>query len=95
MIINTTSLGLSKFDEKVKINYATTASDKKPAANKLFYDVIYNPKETEFLFKAQHHGAQIENGKMMFAYQAQLAFEIWHNIKPTIDKKVIKLLDND
>ena len=31
----------------------------------------------------------------MFAYQAQLAFEIWHGIKPKIDEKVVKLLEND
>ncbi len=31
----------------------------------------------------------------MFIYQAQLAFEIWHGIKPEIDDEVIKLLDND
>ena len=48
-----------------------------------------------FLSKAKKFGNQIENGKVMFAYQAQLAFEIWHGIKPTVDKKILKLLDND
>ena len=38
---------------------------------------------------------QVENGKMMFIYQAQLSFEIWHGIKPKIDKKVLELLEND
>tara|TARA_B100000686_G_scaffold334095_1_gene400832 strand:- start:368 stop:1189 length:822 start_codon:yes stop_codon:yes gene_type:complete len=89
MIINTTSLGLSKLDEKVKINYAASGSDKKPGANKLFYDVIYNPKETNFLSKAREHGAQTENGKMMFIYQAQLAFKIWHNILPKVNNKLL------
>ena len=31
----------------------------------------------------------------MFIYQAQLAFEIWHQIKPKIDDKVLGLLKND
>ena len=31
----------------------------------------------------------------MFIYQALSAFNIWHGIKPDIDEKVIKLLDND
>jgi len=93
MIINTTSLGLSKFDEKVKINYAIAGSDKKPGSNKLFYDVIYNPKETNFLSTARENGAQTENGKMMFIYQAQLAFKTWHNILPKIDNETMKLLD--
>ena len=32
---------------------------------------------------------QIENGKMMFIYQAQLAFKIWHNILPKVDDKLL------
>ena len=31
----------------------------------------------------------------MFIYQAQLAFEIWHKIKPKIDDKVIKLFESN
>ena len=88
MIINATSLGL-KEDDEIKLNYADIGP------NKLFYDIIYNPSETKFLSKAKKFGNQIENGKAMFAYQAQLAFEIWHGIKPTVDKKILKLLDND
>ncbi len=93
MIINTTSLGLSKFDEKVKINYAIAGSDKKLGSNKLFYDVIYNPKKTKFLSKAKEFGNQTENGKMMFIYQAHQAFTIWHKIMPKIDDETIRLLD--
>ena len=88
MIINATSLGLEE-DDEIKLNYADIGS------NKLFYDIIYNQSETKFLSKAKKFGNQIENGKAMFAYQAQLAFEIWHGIKPTIDTKILKLLDND
>ena len=82
MIINTTSLGL-KDEDKIKINYAAAGS------NKLFYDVIYNPEKTNFLLKAKQFGNQIENGKMMFIYQAQLAFKIWHNILPKINNKLL------
>ena len=88
IIINATSLGL-KEDDEIKLNYADIGP------NKLFYDIIYNPGKTKFLSKAKQFGNQIENGKAMFAYQAQLAFEIWHGIKPTIDTKILKLLDND
>ena len=86
MIINATSLGLKKSDE-IKLNYA----DLKP--NKLFYDVIYNPNKTKFLVKAQQFGHQIENGKMMFIYQAHQAFAIWHKIIVNVDDKTIKLLN--
>jgi len=82
MIINATSLGL-KSDDQIKLNYTDIG------ANKLFYDIIYNPSKTKFLSKAKQFGNQIENGKMMFVYQAQLAFRIWHNILPTINNRLL------
>jgi len=86
MIINATSLGLKKNDE-IKLNYETIGS------NKLFYDVIYNPSQTNFLQKAKKFGNQIENGKMMFIYQAHQSFTVWHKIMPKINNETIKLLD--
>jgi len=84
MIINATSLGL-KNDDQIKLNYADIGT------NKLYYDIIYNPSKTKFLSNAKQFGNQIENGKMMFIYQAQLAFRIWHNILPKIDNKLLDL----
>ena len=86
VIINATSLGLKNHDE-IKLDYTDIGS------NKLFYDVIYNPRQTKFLSKAKQFGNQIENGKMMFVYQAHQAFTIWHKIMPEIDDETIKLLD--
>ena len=86
MIINATSVGLKKNDE-IKLNY----NDIGP--NKFFYDVIYNPNETYFLKKAKKFGHRVENGKMMFIYQAHQAFTIWNKIMPVIDEETIKLLD--
>ena len=86
MVINATSLGLKANDE-IKLNYEEIG------INKLFYDVIYNPKETLFLTKAKKYGNQIENGKMMFIYQAHQAFALWNKVLPNIDNETIKLLD--
>ena len=61
--------------------------------DKFFFDVIYNPVETNFLTKGKKFGAQVENGKMMFIYQAQKAFFIWHKILPKVDDETIKLLN--
>ena len=61
--------------------------------NRFFYDLIYNPRETNFLKKAKEMGNQTENGKMMFIYQAHQAFAVWHKILPKIDDETIKLLD--
>jgi len=86
MIVNATSIGLKEGDE-IKLDYADIGP------NKFFYDVIYNPKQTNFLKKAKMFGNQTENGKMMFIYQAHQAFTIWHKIMPEIDDETIKLLD--
>jgi len=86
MIINATSLGLKKED---KLNFDFSSINK----NKFFYDVIYNPIETNFLKTGKNLGNIAINGKLMFIYQAFLAFNIWHNLKPNIDEDVLKLLD--
>ena len=86
MIINATSLGLKK-EDKINLNFSSVSK------NKFFYDVVYNPRETNFLKVGKNLGNMILNGKMMFIYQAFSSFHIWHGIEPHIDKDVIKLLD--
>ena len=90
IVINTTSIGLIK-DEEVKIDFSDR--DKNFHKKLLFYDLIYNPKETVFLRKARLRGNKTINGKMMFLNQAKYAFNIWTNVMPEIDNEVIKLLD--
>ena len=90
IVINTTSIALTKNEE---INIDFSDYDKKLDKNFLFYDLIYNPKETDFLKKARLRGNKTMNGKMMFLNQAKYAFNIWTNIMPEIDDEVIKLLD--
>ena len=84
LIINATSIGIKK-NEEIKLDYSKLDGQ-------LFYDVIYNPPETKFLKNAKKSGKKIENGKNMFIYQAMKAFEIWHNIKPEINKEVRNLI---
>ena len=86
MIINATSLGLNKEDE-IGLNF------KNINKQKLFYDVIYNPKETNFLRTGKNLGCQVSNGKMMFIYQAFEAFKLWHKVKPKIDDELKNFLD--
>jgi len=86
IIINATSIGLNNKDE-INIDY------KNISYNKFFYDVIYNPKETNFLRRAKEFGAHTENGKMMFVYQAQKAFFTWHNILPVVDDETLNVLN--
>ena len=63
--------------------------------NKLFYDVIYNPKETNFLKKGKTLGNITKNGMEMFIYQAAASFKVWHGISPEVDSNVNKFLEND
>ena len=86
MVVNATSVGLKK-DENLDLDFS------KIGKNKFFYDVIYNPKETNFLKKGKDLGNKTENGKKMFIFQAAEAFKIWHNIQPEINEEVSKLLD--
>jgi shikimate dehydrogenase len=87
IVINTTSIGLIK-NEKIDIDFSDCNGDK----NKLFYDLIYNPKETNFLKEARLRGNNTINGQRMFLNQATYAFNLWTNIRPEIDDEVIKLL---
>ncbi|MDB4070509.1 shikimate dehydrogenase [Candidatus Pelagibacter sp.] len=86
IIINATSIGLKEGDE-ININYQQISKDK------FFYDVIYNPTETSFLKNAKKYCGITKNGKMMFIYQAQKAFFIWHKVFPEVDNETINLLD--
>ena len=87
MIINATSIGLNE-EESINLNLSKMK-------NKFFYDVIYSPRETNFLKNGKELGNKTQNGKMMFIYQAFYAFKIWHQVSPKIDNETIRLLDND
>ncbi len=88
LVINTTSVGL-KNNEHLGIDFKVYKDSK----NVLFYDLIYNPNETNFLRDARLRGNKTKNGKMMFLKQALASFEKWTGINPQVDEEVIKLLD--
>ncbi|OUX54592.1 MAG: shikimate dehydrogenase [Pelagibacteraceae bacterium TMED287] len=89
IVVNTTSVGLTK-DENLTLDFSEYEKRKKV----LFYDLIYNPKETNFLKDARLRGNKTMNGKMMFLYQAMYSFQKWTGVTPEIDDETIKLLDN-
>ncbi len=86
VIINATSIGLNQND-RIKLNLSNIGT------NKLFYDLIYNPKETNFLKIGKELGNKTENGELMFIYQALVAFKLWHGIKPEINGQTIEILN--
>ena len=87
IIINATSLGLN--NETINLNISNIGD------GKLFYDVIYNPSETNFLKDGKKLGNQTENGKFMFVYQAFEAFKLWHDQEPIVNNEILNLLNND
>ena len=87
VVINATSLGLN--NEKIKLDFS------KYGKKKLFYDVIYNPIETNFLKEGKELGNITENGEKMFIYQASEAFKLWHDVEPVVNFETLELLKND
>ena len=84
IVINATSVGLNNDNFDLDLN--------KVGNNKLFYDVIYNPSETNFLKDARISGNKTENGRMMFVYQAHQSFALWNGVLPKIDEETIEIL---
>ena len=87
VVINATSIGLN--NEKINLDFSRVGK------NKLFYDVIYNPAETNFLKKGKELGNKTENGETMFVYQASEAFRLWHGKEPKVNFETLKILKND
>ena len=84
LVINATSFGLK--NENFDLDFNEFGN------NKFFYDVIYNPSETNFLKNARLKGNKTENGRMMFIYQAHQSFALWNKVLPKIDKETIEIL---
>ncbi len=73
LIINCTPVGtfpdIDQFPE-IPFQYLTEKH--------LVYDLIYNPEETQLLYKAKINGATVKNGYEMLVLQAEKAWEIWN-----------------
>ena len=87
VVINATSLGLN--NETINLDFSKIGN------KKLFYDIIYNPNETNFLKEGKKLGNYTENGKLMFIFQALEAFKLWHKVEPKINNEIFGILNND
>jgi len=74
LIVNTTPLGtFPNIEEYPHIPYQYLTKDH------LLFDLIYNPKETEFLKRGYAKGARVSNGLKMLEYQAKKSWKIWNS----------------
>lgn len=81
LVVNATSVGLRPSDP-------TLVSPKMFHKKTLFVDLIYNPRQTEFLRLAKKTGHRTLNGLGMLVYQGAEAFRLWTGRKAPI--KVMK-----
>ncbi len=72
IIINTTSVGLKKWQSPVPANFFSPSN--------IVFDIVYDPLETKFLSEAEQTGCQTITGDKMLVYQALEQFRIWHGI---------------
>ncbi len=72
LIINCTPLGtFPNIQDYPDIPYQFLSKDH------VLFDLIYNPRETEFLKMGYGKGAKVTNGIKMLEYQAKKAWSIW------------------
>ena len=81
IIINATSVGIN--DEN---NFYQEFMKTKP--DLVYYDIIYNPKETMMIKKFKKKNIQTYNGLEMFIYQAKKSFFLWNKINPEFDQEL-------
>ncbi len=74
LIVNTTPVGMHPAVEQCPgICYEALSSQH------LLFDVIYNPRQTEFLRRGLAAGAQVVGGYEMFCRQAEASWRIWND----------------
>lgn len=89
VVINTTPVGMSP---KVGVSPVPAAFT---AGCEAAVDIIYNPRETQFLADARKNGAKTCNGLYMLVAQAIASEEIWQQKKldPALIPEIMKQLE--
>jgi shikimate dehydrogenase len=74
LIVNCTPLGTSpNTHETPKIPYHFLGKDH------VLFDLIYNPRQTEFMKRGEAQGSRVSNGFIMLKQQALKSWEIWNS----------------
>lgn len=73
LVVNATPVGMAP-----NVNAAPDIDYDRITPRHFFYDLIYNPSETQFLKRAAARGARVLNGLPMLLNQAELSWKIWN-----------------
>lgn len=84
LIVNATSVGLKPGDHSL-IPPSAIAPARALKKRKLFYDLIYQPVETDFLKQAKRKGHFTLNGLGMLLFQGAKSFEYWTERKAPVE----------
>lgn len=90
LIVNTTPLGMSPHVDKSPLDDQQISLLKLGA---IVYDLIYTPRPTLLLQKAQNQGAIIIDGTEMLVQQGAVGFQIWTEKNAPVDVMRQALLD--
>lgn len=94
LLINTTSLGMSKASNADSEAFPTIAWEKL-AENAVVTDIVYVPLETEFLRRAREAGFATVDGLGMLLHQAVPGFEKWFGVRPEVTDELRQLIIAD
>ncbi len=87
-VINATSIELSKATRFPELDYEATPPDC------FFYDLLYGPKPTQFLERAQSAGRRNSDGAGMLLNQAVLAFRLFNGVAAPADVMRAALMEH-
>ncbi len=80
LVVNCTSLGMSPNLEGLP--WVEGVSFRR---EQIVYDLVYNPRKTRLLQKAEADGARAINGLGMLVWQGALAFALWTGEEPPVE----------
>ena len=78
LIVNTTPIGMAP-----NVEQSPWQENLPLPPHAVIYDLVYNPRETQFVRDASAQGLRATTGLGMLIEQAALAFEIWTGHKPS------------
>lgn len=80
LVVNATPIGMLP-----KVDATPWPASVRLPEGAVFFDIVYNPPETEFLKRARLEGHKAVSGLGMLVHQGAASFETWTGIKPPAD----------